>query len=176
MADESCQHEWTIVNLRTGYLVTEGCPHCGRRACYFTLEDRPYKDSYADGKHRWRFLGSSQAVKFDLRCTKCGKEVSLDRVMSLMLCMGCKEDCEAASTGKEMEGKDAWVYVALCSDLSHASGECVGSEETQALTEYFNSRIRTPGKRVVFVPCILRKSIDTCQGEIIADVGLKELF
>lgn len=176
MGDQSCRHDWTIVNLRNGYLVTEGCPHCGRRACFFTLEDHPHKDSYVDGEHTWRFLGNSQAFKFDLKCRRCGKEVNLESVMGLMLCLDCRDDCVAAATGKELGGEGSWVYVALCADTSHASEECIGTDETRALTEYFNSRIKTPGKKVVFVPCKLRKGIDTCQGEIIADAGLKELY
>ncbi len=176
MVDENCQHEWVIANLRNGYLVTEGCTHCGRRTSFFTLEDRHHMDSYIDGDHRWRFLGSAQAVKFDLECKKCAEVVNLDKVMGLMLCLGCKEDCMANLTGKELGGEEAWVYLGLCADSSHVSGECVGSEATETLTEYFNSRIKTPGKSVIFAPCSLRGNIDTCQGEIIADLGLKDIY
>lgn len=176
MAETDCRHEWTMTNVRTGYLVTEGCTHCGIRAAYFTPKENYYKDSYVDGDHKWRFLGSSQAVKFDLECAKCGREVSLRNVTGLMMCVDCKDDCKAPMVGRDRAGDDAWVYLAMCTDPSHVSGVCVTPQETQALTEYFNSRIRTPGKKVVFVPCILMDSIDTCQGEILADIGMKDLY
>jgi len=172
MAEENCQHEWSIINLRNGYLVTEGCGHCGGRASFFTLEDRHHMDSYIDGPHTWKFLGSSQAVKFDLRCEKCGKEVILDKTQALAMCVNCKDNCKAAARAVD---PDTWVYLALCVQARHEYGECVPEEETTALTEYFNAKINTPGKKVVFVPCILRDSIDFCQAETIADVGLKDI-
>jgi len=173
MAEEKCQHEWRIVNLQNGYLVTEGCAGCGARANFFTLEDRHHMDTYVDGEHRWRFLGSSQAVKFDLECVKCGKVMKLDNVQALAMCVECKDKCKAALEGKGDE--NTWVYLALCTEAQHQKGECVTREECRALTDYFNSRITTPGKKVIFVPCILRESIDFCQAEIIADVGLKDI-
>lgn len=174
---ENCRHAWEIINLRNGYLVTEGCTHCGRRANFFTLEDRNHMDSYVEGKHIWGFLGSSQAVKFDFKCTLCGKEIKLDKVMALMACLDCKEDCLAPKKGREKSGdEDSWVYLALCPDPGHENEECIGSEEIKALNSYFNSRIKTPGKRITIIPCLYRGKIDTCQGEIIADVGMKDLF
>jgi hypothetical protein len=176
MAEGSCKHEWKIVNLRTGYLVTEGCTRTGARAAFFTPEDKIHRDSYIEGKHHWRFMGSSQAVKFDLECEKCGELVKLDNVVGLAACLECKEDCLAFMEGKHLGGDDAWVYLAMCSLSTHEEGKCVTERETKALTEYFNSRIKTPGKKVVFVPDRLRANIDTCQAEVIADIGLKDLF
>lgn len=176
MSEGKCDHFWKIVNLRNGYLVTEGCTRTGARASFFTLEDKLHRDSYIEGKYRWRFMGSSQAVKFDLECEKCGEVVNLDSVIGLALCLECNEDCLAHMEGKNLAGDDAWVYLAMCSRPDHEEGNCVGERETTALTEYFNSRIKLPDKKVVFVPCKLRAGIDTCQSEVIADVGLKDLY
>lgn len=176
MPDQDCRHQWTIVNVRNGYIVTEGCYHCGGRASFFTIEDLFHRDTYADGDHRWRFLGSAQAVKFDLQCETCGKVVNLDKVIALMLCTECRDDCEAAMVKQQEGNEDAWVYVALCAYSTHWDGQCVGIEEVAALNEYFNSHIKTPGKKIIFVPCTMRKSIDLCQGEVIADVGMKEIY
>jgi len=176
MTEPTCQHEWMTINVLNGYLVTEGCSHCGARMSFFTLEDRHQMDSYKKGEHKWNFLGSSQAVKFDLKCAKCGKVVHLRKTMALMLCTECMEDCEAGRRAKHAPGEQTWVYLALCPDPCHLSGECVSPEETLALTEYFNIRIRTPGKRILILPCVMRPSINTCQGETIADVGMKDLF
>jgi len=173
MADETCVHEWTITNLRSGYLVTEGDMKTGERANFFTLEDRHHMDTYIDGEHVWRFMGSSQAVKFDLKCEKCGKTVALDRTQALAMCVDCKENCKAGMKGRDNE--NTWVYLALCNETLHRKGECVTEEEVNALTEYFNGRLKTPGKKIIFVPCILRESIDFCQAEILADVGMKDI-
>lgn len=175
MSHESCQHWWEIINLRSGYLVTEGCMRTGERANFFTLEDRHHMDTYVDGDHIWRFLGSSQAINFDLQCRKCEKTVKLDRTQSLAMCVGCKDECKAALKGIKDEEGTTWVYLAQCNETLHQAGECVHHEETDALTEYFNSRIKTPGKKIIFVPCILRESIDFCQAEIITDFGMKDI-
>jgi hypothetical protein len=132
-------------------------------------------DSYKKGEHKWNFLGSSQAVKFDLKCQRCGNEVRLRNTMALMLCTECMQDCDAGRRARHEGGEHTWVYLALCPESSHLSGECVGPDETGALTEYFNGRIRTSGKKILILPCNMRPSIDTCQGEILADVGLKDL-
>ncbi len=175
MAEDNCRHEWSIINLRSGYLVTEGCAHCGGRTSFFALEDRHHMDSYVDGDHIWKFLGSSQAVKFDLKCNKCGKEVILEKTQALAMCVNCRDDCKAAAKGEGQGDENTWVYLALCVLSTHEYGECVPGEETRALTEYFNSKIKTPGKKIIFVPCILRDNIDFCQAEIIADVGMKDI-
>ena len=176
MPEETCQHEWRIVNIRNGYIVTEGCAHCGSRLSFFSLGDNPPVDSYTEGDHIWKYLGSAQAVKFDLECTNCGRIVNLDSVVGLMLCTFCNPDCNAGQLSR-LVGKDkTWVYVALCSDASHVKGKCVGLEETRTLTEYFNCKIKTPGKSVLFVPCSFIIDIDTCRGEVIADTGLTAIY
>ena len=176
MSNSVCKHQWKTINVKSGYLVTEGCPHCAGRRSFFTLDDRNHMDTYVEGKHRWRFLGSSQAVKFDLECEKCGEVVNLSKMMALLLCIQCMEDCEAGKMARLEGDEKVWVYLALCGDPNHVSGECVGERECEVLTEYFNSRISTPGKRILIVPCKLRPSIDLCQGEILTDVGMKEIF
>ncbi|MFH1677124.1 MAG: hypothetical protein ABIC40_08875 [bacterium] len=176
MADENCRHKWSVVNARNGFLVSEGCTHCGAKVSYFTLQDKYQTDPYADGVHRWRFLGSSQSVKFDLKCSKCGKIEHLDKIVGLLFCTECREDCNAAKIKALTGNENTWVYLALCSDSSHRKGTCIGEEEIKAVTEYFNGNIRTIGKKIIFLPCSERKSIEVCEGEIIADVGMKEIY
>ncbi len=176
MADEKCDHQWSMINVKNGYLVTEGCAHCGARISFFSLEDVPPKDSYTEGPHTWKYLGSSQAVRFDLKCGKCGEVVELKNVVGLMLCTNCDPECNAGSLANLVGKEKTWVYVALCADTTHKGGKCVSDEETRALTEYFNSRITTPGKKVLFVPCKFIRKIDTCRGEIIADTGLTSIY
>jgi hypothetical protein len=176
MNDTVSEHKWSMCNVRDGYLIIEGCFRCRSRISFFSEEPVPPVDDYREGEHFWSHLGSFQASKFDLRCDKCGKVVSLDDMMALMLCMNCDEECGVFQIAKQAENKKTWVYVALCADTSHKSGKCVSEEGIQALTEYFNHRLRDPDKKIIVCPCIHRKSADTCQGIVLADVGLTELY
>jgi hypothetical protein len=56
------------------------------------------------------------------------------------------------------------------------AGTCVSDEGLRALNEYYNEGLRDPAKKIVVVPCRLRRSVDTCQGVVLADVGLTELY
>ncbi|MBN2409006.1 MAG: hypothetical protein JXE07_04655 [Candidatus Aminicenantes bacterium] len=173
----ACQHEWTMTNVRSGYLVVEGCFQCRNRISFFSEEPVPPQDDYREGDHFWSYLGSSQASKFDLKCRHCSREIPLNDVMALMLCMRCDPECgvyKAGSAGDK--GRKTWVYVALCANTSHASGKCISKEGIKALNEYFSRGIQDPGKRIIVVPCELRKNIDSCQGIVLADVGLTEMY
>ena len=171
----TCSHKWSMVNIRNGYLVVEGCYKCKARASFFSTEPRPPVDDYQDGEHFWTYLGSFQAVKFDLACDSCREVVDLNDMMGLMLSTCRNPECEVARITAQA-GKGTWVYVALCADSTHASGKCVSDAGVQALTEYFNGNIKDPEKEVIVVPCVKCKSIDTCQGIVIADTGLTDIY
>ena len=164
-----------MINIRNGYLVVEGCSQCKARSSFFSTETAAPVDDYQDGEHFWTYLGSSQAVKFDLACDECGEVVNLNEMMGLMLSTCRNPECEVARIAAR-EGKSTWVYVALCADSTHASGRCVSETGIKALTEYFNGNIKDPSKRIVVVPCIKCKSIDTCEGIVIADTGLTDIY
>ena len=171
----ACDHKWTMTHIRHGYLVVEGCAECGGRSSFFSAEAVAPIEDYHQGDHFWRYLGSSQAVKFDLTCDRCGRTVDLNDVMALMLSTCEDPGCEVAEIARR-EGKGAWIYVALCADSTHRSGKCVSDQGIKALEEYFNQNIKRPGKRAVVVPCRMCNSIDTCRGIVIADTGLTEIY
>lgn len=171
----TCNHNWSMVNIRNGYLVVEGCRQCKARSSFFSTETVLPVDDYQDGEHFWTYLSSFQAVKFDLACDQCGQVVSLNDMMGLMLSTCQDPDCEVARIAAR-KGPGTWVYVAFCADSTHASGKCVSDAGVGALTEYFNANIKAPGKNVVVVPCIKCRSIDTCDGIVIADTGLTEIY
>lgn len=176
MTTTPCRHKWAMTNVRDGYLVTEGCFHCRNRTSFFSEEPVPPIEDYHERDHFWSYLGSSQASKFDLKCEKCSVEVPLKELMALMLCWKCDLECGVHRIGAQYPGHKIWVYVALCADSSHASGQCVSEGSIQALNEYFNAGLEDPQKRIVVVPCRLRKSVDSCQGIVLADIGLTELY
>ena len=171
----TCSHDWSMVNIRNGFLVVEGCAKCRARSSFFSPELRPPIEDYHEGEHFWTYLGSSQAVKFDLVCDECGELVDLNDMMGLMLSTCRDSDCEVGRIVAEA-GKGTWVYVALCSDSTHASGKCVSDKGVKALAEYFNGQLKAPGKKIVVVPCSKCKSIDTCEGIVIADTGLIDMY
>jgi hypothetical protein len=165
-----------MINIRSGFLVVEGCFHCRNRISFFSEEPVPPIDDYREGEHFWSHIGDFQASKFDLKCEKCFKEVSLDDIMALLLCMRCNPDCGVYKTRSGEQDRKTWVYVALCANTSHASGKCIPNEGIKALNEHFNFGLQDPSKKIIIVPCELRKSADTCQGIVLADVGLTEMY
>ena len=176
-AQNACLHDWAMANTRSGYLVVEGCFHCRNRISFFSEEPVPPQDDYREGDHFWSYLGSSQASKFDLKCKNCSQEVPLKDVMALMLCMRCNPECGAYQAGSaEEKGQKNWVYVALCANTSHVSGKCISKPGIRALNEYFGRGIHGPKKKIIVVPCEQRKSVDTCEGIVLADVGLTEIY
>jgi hypothetical protein len=174
--ESSCRHRWVMTNIRNGYLVVEGCFHCRQRMSFFSEEPVPPQDDYREGDHFWSYLGSSQASKFDLKCEGCSEEVPLNDVMALMLCMRCNPECGVYRAGSAGKGSQTWVYVALCADTSHAKKKCVPKSGIKALTEYFNRGLQGGLKKIIVISCDSRKSVDTCQGLVLADVGLTDIY
>jgi hypothetical protein len=164
-----------MTDILYGYLVVEGCPKCGDRATYFSTEAAPPMEEYKEGDHFWAYLGSSQATRFNLKCTKCQEVVHLDDLMGLMMSTCEEPQCYVANLGKS-EGKLTSVYVALCADSTHSAGKCISAKGVDALNEYFNQNIKTPGKKILVVPCIKCCNIDICRGIVIADVGLTDIY
>jgi len=171
----SCRHKWEMADIRYGYLVVEGCPKCGGRSSFFSEEPVAPVDEYREGDHFWIYLGSSQAVKFNLKCMKCERVVNLDDMMGLMMSTCNDPQCKVAQIGIK-EGKGTIVYVALCADSSHTSGKCVSAKGIKALNEYFNQNIKASGKKIVIVPCDKCCNIDKCEGIVIADTGLTDMY
>lgn len=176
MSKVACHHEWTMTNISPGYLVIEGCFHCRNRISFFSEEAVAPIDDYHEGEHFWSHLSHYQAQQFDLKCRKCDAQVPLKEVMALMLCTNCDPKCGVYAAGKQERGKKTWVYAALCANTSHSPNKCVTDESLLALNQYFGQRIKDPAKKIVVVPCSMRNRVDTCQGIVLADFGLTDLY
>jgi hypothetical protein len=171
----SCAHRWSLADIRSGYLVVEGCHHCGARGTYFSTEVAVPKEDHQEGPHHWQYMVSSQAVTFNMRCDVCGEAVDLGDVVGLMLCTCDDASCELARMSAEL-GPDTSIYVALCSDSTHETNpDCVSEDGLAALNEYFNQRLREGRKKILVVPCKMCGNVDCCPGIVIADSGLIEL-
>ena len=171
----ACTHRWSMADIRSGYLVVEGCYHCGARSSFFSTEPVAPVDEYREGPHFWEYLGSSQAVNFNLHCQECGLTVDLSDMMGLMLSTCRDESCQVGRLAQKL-GKKTSIYVALCADSSHSSGRCVSDEGVAALTEYFNQHVRSGRRKIAVVPCKMCDRIDRCQGIVIADTGLTDFY
>ena len=171
----SCKHKWEMADIRYGYFVVEGCPKCGGRISFFSEEPVAPVEEYREGDHFWIYLGSSQSIKFNLKCTKCERLINLNDMMGLMISTCNDPECKVAQI-RINEGQGTTVYVALCSDSSHPSVKCVSVKGIKALNEYFNQNIKTSGKKIVIVPCDKCCKFDRCEGIIIADKGLTDMY
>ena len=170
----SCAHHWSMTDVRSGYLVVEGCYHCGARSSFFSTEPVPPMDEYREGEHFWEYLSGDQAVTFGLRCDDCGRTADLSAMTGLMLSTCDDPGCEIGRMALEL-GRSASIYVALCGDSTHVSGRCVSDEGVAALGDYFNQGRRQGRRRIVVVPCRMRSDADCCRGIVIADSGLTDL-
>jgi hypothetical protein len=171
MATEIRGTEWDVKDLTTGWLMTEGCVRCGAKRLFFSRENRPPLDSYVEGDHYWRDFEGARAIRFDLVCRNTGMTFKLDNFLGLALCKACNSNCVVGATNKLLKPDKVQVYLALCADPSHLSGKCISAEQTIALTEYFNIRLRGTRNRVLVMPCIFRKEPNCCRGQVIAELG-----
>jgi hypothetical protein len=163
-----------MTDIRSGYLVAEGCYHCGARSSFFSTEPVAPIDEYREGPHFWEYRGSAQAVTFNLQCDTCGEKVDLSDMTGLMLSTCDDPQCEVGRLAHKL-GKRTSIYVALCADTSHESGRCVSDAGVTALTEYFNQNLRSSRRKVVVVPCSTCSNLDCCRGIVLADTGLTDL-
>jgi len=170
----TCDHRWSMTDIRSGYLVVEGCYHCGARSSFFSTEPVAPVDEYREGDHFWEYRGSYQAVSFNLVCEKCGQKVDLSDMAGLMLSTCTDPQCTVGALAAS-QPPGTTIYVALCYDSSHASGHCVSDAGITALNEYFNQRLRSGRRRIVVVPCSMCDDLDRCRGIVLADTGLTEL-
>ncbi len=171
----TCTHRWSMTDIRSGYLVMEGCYHCGARSSFFSTEPVAPIDEYREGPHFWEYLGSYQAVHFNLVCRECGEKVDLSDMMGLMLSTCSDPECAVGRLSREL-GKKTSIYVAICADTSHTSGRCVSDAGVAALEQYFNQQLRSGRRKIKVVPCMMCDRIDRCQGIIIADTGLTDFY
>jgi hypothetical protein len=171
---DPCTHEWSIRNVRHGYLVEESCFECEGRRTFFCDEPIPPIEEYREGRHFWAYRNSFQTVKFNLLCRTCGRTINLKDVNGLMLSHCTDFDC-AVGVLVRQQGPDSPVCVAVCPNTTHPSDECVSRESIEALTQYMNAKLAPRRKKITVVPCKLCNSFDRCRGTGITDAGLAEI-
>jgi hypothetical protein len=173
MKENECAHQWAMVNVQTGFLITEYCVKCDKTSSYFCLEKRPPLEEYRDGDHFWNVLESAQAIRFDLGCRKCGKEISFREMAGLAMCTGCDANCNVDFIRKEMEKNRTWIYVAF-GFLPLDEAQQLSQEKISILEDYFNQRRGSSKSSIKFVSSKLISDVKHCYAQVIKDVGMLE--
>jgi protein-arginine kinase activator protein McsA len=174
MAQESCNHEWKMINVHLGYVVTEKCYHCSNERNYFTLEDNPPFEEYREGVHLWNIMGTSQTKRFDLVCEKCNQAVKLQELYGLMMCTGCDKECPAGKLQASLEPERTWVYVAF-GFLPLNERKQLSKEQIKVIEEYFNQGLANSRSKIKIVPQSMVRDMNNCYGLVIKDDYMLDL-
>jgi hypothetical protein len=176
MAKAVCRHQWITTHIRSELLVVRSCFHCRKFISSFSEGPVPPIDDYMEGAHFWSRRGDSEASKFDLLCGTCSKEVRRPELMAIRPCMTYSPAWGVFEVSEDSKDKKRWVSGALFANTPHTSGTCISREGIRALNEYFNQGLQDASRRGHIVRRDLRPSVDTCQGVVLADVGLTEIY
>lgn len=174
MQEETCTHQWEMINVQPGFIITEKCFHCNKISTYFSLETNPPLEEYRDGDHFVNVVESAQSFCFDLLCGKCNTLVNFNEFAGLIMCTGCDDNCDVDKLMKKLEPERTWVYVAL-GFLPFEEKRQPIQEKILILENYFNQRRKSSKSRIKFVSSEMIKNISTCYAEMIKDVGMLSL-
>lgn len=174
MENINCNHSWTIVNVQTGFIITEKCIQCNKISTYFCAEDKPPLEEHREGDHFWNTMETAQSIQFDLECIHCNTIVTFKELAGLMLCTGCDEICEVEKLREKLEKQQIWIYVA-CGFLPINEVTPLTQEKISILEDYFNQRRRSSKSKIRIVSYEMVDNLKNCYGEIIKDVGMLDL-
>jgi hypothetical protein len=174
MEEVKCKHRWTMIHVRTGYIITENCFQCNETATYFCSEDNPPLEEHREGDHFWNVMESAQSIQFDLECDLCHTIVSFKELAGLMLCPGCNENCKIDKLRKGFEKDRTWVYIA-CGFLPVGEVKRLSQEKISILEEYFNQRRKSSNSGIKIISYEMIDDIKNCYAEVIKDVGMLNL-
>ncbi len=169
---ERCTHEWKMVNVQSGFIVTEKCINTGEYLDYFSLEDVPPRQEYKDGDNYWIVLGADQSIHFELECKLCLKKVKFENLMGIMQCNFCTPECHLNNLTRVARENKIFVYGALCFQTKPNVVEYLSFEQLSALNKLYNSRLHSKDKKILIVSSSLRMLPKTCKGDVFKDVGL----
>lgn len=172
MSESTCKHIWKIVDPKDGFIVTEKSFSSKQVREYFATDPTPPKEEYREGADYWNYMGSAQTIQFNLRCEKCKKDILLNNLMAIMQCEHCTEDCPLNLISLAAEEQKIWAYGALCYSTPDGKEGTLDLDQLKALNEFFNARIKSPGKKILILPSIFRKDPSICEALILTDVGM----
>lgn len=163
-----------MVDVQTGFIITETCYRCKKISSYFSFEDTPPLEEYRDKEHFWNVIGSTQSIRFNLLCSSCQKLVQFNELSGLMMCTSCDKKCEVDKIMKKLAKERTWIYIAF-GFLPIEEREQVSPEKIAILEDYFNHRRQSSTSKIkIFGPDLIN-NISTCYAEVIQDVGMLSL-
>jgi hypothetical protein len=174
MKEQKCIHQWHMIHVRPGFIITENCYRCHKTSSYFSFDDKPPLEEYRDGDHFWNVMQSAQTFRFDLECGICHEIVPYDELLGLMMCTGCDENCKVDQIRKELEKEHTWVYVAY-GFLPVEEVMQLSQEKIRFLEDYFNQRRKSSKSKIKIVSSEMISNIENCYADVIKDVGLLDL-
>jgi hypothetical protein len=174
MQEKKCSHHWTMVNVQTGFIITENCFKCDKISTYFSFEERPPLEEYREGEHFWNVMESAQTIRFDLECSRCKTLVTFQELSGLMMCTGCDENCKVDQLRKELEKENIWVYVAF-GFLPIKEVKPLGQKKVSVLEQYFNQNRKFSKSAIRIVSYDMIDNVRNCYAEVIRDTGMLNL-
>ena len=93
----ACSHLWTMADMRSGYLVVEGCYHCGARTSFFSDEPAYRWTSTARARTAGSTSPAPRRSPSTCAASAAGSTVDLSDMAGLML--STCEDPSAAWVG-----------------------------------------------------------------------------
>ena len=174
MQEKTCMHTWEMINIQSGYIITENCFRCHKTSTYFSAGEWPPLEEYREGEHFWNVMEVAQSIRFDLKCMVCGEVVQFGELAGLMMCTGCDEKCQIDHLMKELEKSRTWVYVAF-GFFPVDERKQLSLEKLTILEEYFNQRRKSSFSSVKIVGSEMINDIARCFAEMIKDVDMLSL-
>ena len=171
----SSKRKWEMINIRTGYIIYESSYPNSYTRCYFSEEEVEPVEEYKEGEEFWKFAGSAQSVRYDLKDAVTGEVVELKELLGIMFPDGKKCGGEIATLQDIAEPQQIFIYLALCFRGTHGEEIELSDKQIQALNEYFNDRLYTPGKKILILPERFGGPPERLFGHILVDVGLTSM-
>ena len=171
----NCLHTWEMTNIQFGFVVFERCSHCGTVRTSFSTEVAPVLgDRSREGDCNWIRVENAQSIRFDLKCTRCGRIETLPELMGLLHCTGCLPDCEVEILQRKYESENTHILVGF-GFLPKKEGTSPQTDKLDILTDYYNHRRDTSRSRIKIVSFDLIEDFSLCRGDFIHDVGMLSL-
>lgn len=90
---------YEMINIRPGYIVVEHEIFSHSMRSYFSSESSVPKEEYREGNKVWKYSGTAQSFRFDIRDTRTDEVVTFSELLGLMYFDNCKHDSDIYKIG-----------------------------------------------------------------------------
>jgi hypothetical protein len=161
-----------LVNIEPGYVIIEREMYSQTARSYFSPEPVPPKEPYREGAQVWHFWEMAQSFRFAVRDNETGETVDFRELLGLIY-YGCADkDSDLYKMGQLAHENNISIYVAITYEAPDGSRVNISLEKLALLNKAFNSRLRTPGKKILILPDYFGLYKGITYGQIMLDFGL----